>query len=103
MAERDPRPGDDIWHDKIIPGIEGRSAMIVLWTARASADPERILEEARHAKRLEKKIVAVIEHGVAIPDELRGAEYMVAKGAISVGDMVELARIVRNHYKRGAF
>ena len=103
MAERDPRPGDDIWHDKIIPAIAECSAMIVLWTAQASADPARILREAEHARRLEKKIMAVVEQGVAIPDELRGSEYMVVEGAISAGNMVELARIVRNHYKRGAF
>ena len=104
VAECDPRPGDDIWKDKILPNIDACVGMIVLWTAEASADPERILKEVDRAKKSDKKIILVAARGTEIPAALGGdREYMEANARISSADLVSVVRAIMSQYRRGSF
>ena len=104
VAECDPRPGDDIWKDKIMPHIDTCVGMVVLWTAAASADPERILKEVDRAKKSDKKTILVVDRGAEIPATLGGdREYMEAHACISSPDLVSVVRAIMSQYKRGSF
>lgn len=104
VAECDPRPGDDIWKDKILPNIDACVGMIVLWTADACASPGRIIREVNRAKKSDKKIILVADRGTAIPPVLgKDTEYTESKACISSADLVQLVSGIRGQYKGGRF
>ena len=104
VAEDDPRPGQDIWRDKIMPSIKACKAMIVLWTAEARNDPARIFQEIENARKLNKKIVLVAENAAGIPPMLdANKEYLQAEEKITQNDLVRLVTNIYSTYKQGGF
>ena len=104
MAENYPRPGLDIWNEKIFPVIDDSVGMIVLWTQNSAKTPKAILREIRYAKKKEKIIIPLVEKGTDIPDDLKGTkEYVNTTGDITDLDLVKLVKSIDNIYTLGRF
>lgn len=104
MAENDPRPGLDIWYEKIFPSIDTCFGLIVLWTSDAAEDPQTIIREVEYAKKKQKRMILLAEKDVAIPDMFQGTkEYLELNGKIIDVELVKLVEIIERIYKSGGF
>lgn len=104
VAENDPKPGLDIWDEKIFPSIDDSTGLIVLWTKDAANSPDTIYKEIEYANKKEKRIILLAEKDVEIPTMLQGTiEYMTIDETIADYDLVRLVDTIHNLYKLGSF
>lgn len=67
VAEIEKRPGANIWENKIYPGIDTCTALIVLWTDNARRNSRNILKEMKYATKKKKKIILIPQQGIKLP------------------------------------
>ncbi|TBR09339.1 MAG: TIR domain-containing protein [Candidatus Nitrosotenuis sp.] len=104
VAERDKKPGVDLWREKILPKIDSCVALVVLWTKDAADNPNQILREVRRAKSKKKKIVVLAENGVSIHEIFKGTkEYISADGKIGESDLIQLVEHIEETYRTGGY
>lgn len=104
VAENDPRPGLDIWEEKIFPSIDTCVGLIVLWTSNAAEDSQTIIHEVEYAKKKQKRIILLAEKNVDIPDLFQGTkEYLELDAGISDVELVRLVEIIEKTYRLGGF
>lgn len=104
VAEDNPRPGFDIWDEKISPSIDTCVGIIVLWTSDAAADPQRIIREVKYAKKKGKRVILLAEKNVDIPDLFQGTkEYLTTESKISNIELVKLVEVIEKIYDLGGF
>ena len=103
VAEDDPRPGLDIWDEKIFPSIDTCMGIIVLWTS-AAVNSQTIIREVEYAKKKGKRTILLAEKDVDIPDLFRGtSEYLTTKNKIIDIELIKLVGNIEKIYDRGGF
>lgn len=105
LAEKERRPGLDIWQEKIMPAIDECVALIVLWTSNASVNPKNILREFDYAKDCAKKPILLVEQGVDLPDSFPQdfIEYVRTPGKVTEVDLIDLVRSIEHVYTTGGY
>lgn len=95
LAEKERRPGLDIWQEKIMPAIDECVALIVLWTSNAKVKPTNILKEFDYAKDCAKKPILLVEQGVDLPDPFpQDIEFVRTPGKITEVDLIDLVKSI---------
>ena len=104
VAENDPKPGLDIWDEKILPSIDDCVGMIVLWTRNAAKDPKSISKEIEYAIKKEKRVFLLAENGIDIPSGLgKTTEHITTGARVTDRDLVYLVNAIHDVYKQGGF
>jgi hypothetical protein len=105
MSEDDRRPGIDLWKEKIPSNIKTSVAMVIVWTKKASKNPENIYREIDMAKSFNKRFIMAIENNVPPPSEKISTdiEYFTVTYPASVGDIKKLACHIEDSYRRGVY
>ena len=104
IAENDPRPGLDIWDEKIFPSIDTCFGLIVLWTSDTVKEPQTIIREVEYANKKQKRIILLAEKDIDIPELFLGTkEYLEVDGKITDVDLVNLVEIIEKIYRLGGF
>lgn len=104
VAEDDPRPGLDIWDEKIFPSIDTCVGIIVLWTSYAAADPQTIIREVEYANKKGKRVILLAEKDIDIPYLFQGTkEYLTTESKITDIELVKLVEIIEKTYDLGGF
>lgn len=101
IAENDPKPGLDMWTEKIFPSIDDCVCMIVLWTDIATNSP-KIPAEIEYAKEKRKRIIILAEKESKVPEIFVGTnEYIKACEEITDEDLVNLVNWIHDMYRQG--
>jgi len=104
VAENDKRPGTDIWKEKIYPSIDDCVALIVLWTSSANNKSDTIFKEVIYAKEKQKRVILLVEKGLAIPEIFQGdKEYVQVENKVTCDDLVKLVENIEKTYRSGSF
>jgi hypothetical protein len=106
LAEDNPRPGLDIWAEKIMPAIQDESCIgvIALWGANAEKSPAAIIRELKYAQDYGKTQILLVEKQTNVPDSFpkNVREYQESIGtSITEVDLIKLVKSIDNMYKSG--
>lgn len=102
IAEDDPRYGHDMYTGKFAPEINNSSALIVLWTGAAAAEPGTVQWELEYALSNKKRILVIKEDGVDPPPSLSSrTERFHAGSPVSRSDLVKFVTKFYRGYQRG--
>ncbi len=99
LARDEPRPGTQLWDQKIIPEIRASKAVAVIWTHDAEQKKDAVVREIGIAKDAELPVLLFCEKGVDPPAELPPdvIEYQSFTSATAAAD---LAQGIEGHVRR---
>ena len=105
LSEDDHRPGIDLWKDKIPLAIQDSVGVIILWTTKASREPEKIYREIKIAKSFKRPLILAREHGVRVPDIFpkKKIEYYKLEKPISASQLIKLSCSIEDIYSHGGY
>ena len=104
VAEDDIMLGIDLWEEKIIPAIKRSIGTIILFTASAESDPDRIVREIKLSKENDKPLILVLEPGVGeLANPPKGIEHYRLKTPINSNAVKEIAGWVYDMYRKGKY
>ena len=102
VAEDDPRYGHHMHTGKFTPEIDNSRAVVVLWTAGASADPGTMSWEMDYARERGKRLIVVKEDAVGAPRDVPAdLEYFDASTPISESDLIHFVTKLYSAHRRG--
>lgn len=104
LSEDDRRPGMDLWKEKIPTAIESSIAVVILWTSKATLNPDNIYREIALAKSFNKRLIMIRENDVSVPSDFpEDIEYFPVQKPISTTEIKNFACRIEDSYSRGVY
>ena len=107
LAENNPKPGLDIWKEKILPSIDCPECIgvIAIWSLKAILNPDAIMRELEYGQECGKKQILLVENGAELPIPFpSNTEYQRSLIDIfSESDLINLVNSIDKMYLEGFF